>query len=203
MSTSLRGELTPPATPMLSKPDIEQNLEGIQSILSRLTRLSCFPPTPRLNIVTVADLENAEPSEQTKAAEDAIAPWSWTASEAAETESALLPFLVHMAVAQDNTEALSFCLKTAASLETRQQWNAAGGLQNFPQPASGMTPLHIAAISGSEKSIVILIQAGALVHIRDALGHTPLYYVRIPHFFYPPTFGNRIPGCATRSRRHC
>jgi 60kDa lysophospholipase len=197
MSTPLRGELTPPAIPMIPmlKPDIEQNLESIQSILSRFTRLSCSPPAPQISI----ESENAEANEQIKAAEDATASWSWTASEAAEAEAALLPFLVHMSAAQDDTETLSFCLKTAANLESHQQWNAAGGLQNFPQPASGMTPLHIAAMSGSEMSVVVLIQAGALVHIRDALGHTPLYYVRITLLSSSDFFDRRVPGCTTRS----
>jgi len=37
-------------------------------------------------------------------------PWSWTAAEAASTEAALVPFLVHLATARNDAESLEFCL---------------------------------------------------------------------------------------------
>ena len=43
-------------------------------------------------------------------------------------------------------------------------------------PASGRAPLHAAALAGALRAAGSLLEAGALVHVRDALGHTPLYY---------------------------
>ena len=51
-----------------------------------------------------------------------------------------------------------------------------GGLANSLDPASGRSPLHAAAINGSLRAANMLLEAGALVHVRDGLGHTALYY---------------------------
>ncbi|EKM55053.1 uncharacterized protein PHACADRAFT_94654 [Phanerochaete carnosa HHB-10118-sp] len=51
-----------------------------------------------------------------------------------------------------------------------------GGMANCIDPASGRSPLHVAALNGSELCVGALLEAGALVHLRDALGHTALYY---------------------------
>ncbi|KAH9930599.1 asparaginase-domain-containing protein [Fomitopsis serialis] len=51
--------------------------------------------------------------------------------------------------------------------QTRRNIAIGGGLVNCVEPASRRSPLHSAALNGS---------AGALVHLRDSLGHTPLYY---------------------------
>ena len=62
-------------------------------------------------------------------------------------------------------------------MESGKQWTKPGDLINNKQPASGMTPLHIAALNASERCVGMLLRAGALVHMRDSLGHTALYYV--------------------------
>ena len=112
------------------------------------------------------------------------APWSLTAAEATATEASLLPFLLHLAVARDDVEALDFCLEFESSQDSirspnmeRRPSGYAAGFVNSVEPSSGRSPLHVAAFNGSERCLAILLQAGALVHLRDSLGHTALYYV--------------------------
>ena len=134
---------------------------------------------------------------------EATSPWSNTISETASTEAALLPFLVHLAVVRDDADALRFCFDTSSAInanatpmaeaqplffsgnvEVPQTFNlgiggrgVAGGIANVLDPASGRTPLHVAALNGSKKCAILLLECGALVHLRDALDHTALYYV--------------------------
>ena len=110
-------------------------------------------------------------------------PWSWTAAEAASTEAALVPFLVHLATARNDAESLEFCLSRPIDSDQHghgddQRYTAvAGGVLNSLDPASGRSPLHVAALNGSTQCASILLRSGALVHLRDSLGHTSLYYV--------------------------
>lgn len=187
IGTPLRGELTrasgsaPP-----SQPTIEQNLENIQSVLSRFVRLS--RPTSHLPQIVVSNTSSPSLDE---AATDAAAPWSWTAAEAATTEAVLFPFLIHLAAARDDTESIAFCLGLGVDetgspappssnpvLAESQYVHIAGGVVNCLEPASGRSPLHVAALNGNVKSVNLLLRSGALVHLRDTLGHTALYYVR-------------------------
>ena len=134
-------------------------------------------------------------------AKEATSPWSNTVSETASTEAALLPFLVHLAVVRDDADALRFCFSTSSSIdanatpmgepsqplfssgvvEAPQTFNSsrgvAGGIVNVVDPASGRTPLLVAALNGSTKCAMLLLESGALVHLRDTLDHTALYYV--------------------------
>ncbi len=124
-------------------------------------------------------------------------------SETASTEAALLPFLVHLAVVRDDTDALRFCFDTSSAIDSTATPMAevidplfssgnvevpltfnvgrgrglAGGVVNVLDSASGRTPLHVAALNGSTKCAMLLLESGALVHLRDALDHTALYYV--------------------------
>jgi lysophospholipase len=180
MGVALRGELTPPLRPATSMtpPNLEK-FEGVHKLLSQFTRLSCAQSrsnafSPAINI-TPPQTPPERPHH--RHAQDAAASWSWTASEAASAEAALLPFLVHLAASTDDVDSLTFCLTTAARLDHTPQWGPASGLENCLQPASGMTPLHVASMNGSENCVGVLLRAGALVHMRDALGHTALYYV--------------------------
>jgi 60kDa lysophospholipase len=136
-----------------------------------------------------------------KYAEDAAA-WTSTASEAAATEAALLPFLMHTAVARDDLAGFEFCLQAADgnSKDNTPARIIPGGIVNCIDPASGRAPLHTAALNGSLNSVKALLEAGALVHHRDNLGHTALYYVRLgcsqmltTHQYYPL-------GCPTGTR---
>ncbi|GBE81772.1 PREDICTED: 60 kDa lysophospholipase-like [Sparassis crispa] len=186
ISMPLRGELTRPASappPSLSNATgLDQNLENIQGLLSQVVRLSTTrPQVPRICIAS-------EDSDSNDNMAEAAAPWSWTASEAASTESALFPFLIHLAAARDDVEGINFCLYAGSGNSTEMpvspspeyQFKSAvaigGGLVNCLEPASGRSPLHVAALNGSVRIVNVLLEAGALVHLRDALGHTPLYY---------------------------
>lgn len=170
MGTPLRGELTH-TTSSSSQPSIQQNLESIQGLLSRFVQLSAEP-----NVTIVPPQAPAEDSQQS-----AAAPWTWTAAEVASTEASLLPSLFHLATAKGDIAALKSCLASGNEGEDRMsadpQAVIAGGLVNHTEPGSGRSPLHVAAINGSALVIEFLLHFGALVHLRDLLGHTPLYYV--------------------------
>ena len=187
IGTPLRGELTRPAStlpPSISEPKgIDQNLESIHGVLSQVIRLSSARPiVPKVTVTPSTDDESA------KNMAEAAAPWSWTASEAASAEGALFPYLVHLAAARNDIEALKFCLAAEQGLNTdhpssptsefqpRRNIAIGGGLTNCIEPSSGRSPLHSAALNGCVDAVNALLEAGALVHLRDALGHTPLYY---------------------------
>jgi len=166
VGTPLRGELTRVAVKIhatqSAQTTMDEQIETIQGILSHVTRLSSRtnnvgPVVPAINVNSV---------------EDSPSPWTWTAAEAVSTEAALLPFVAHLAVARDDAHGLDFCLRT----------DSVGDVVNRPD-VSGRSPLHTAAMNNSVKCVSVLLQKGALVHLRDSLGHTPLYYVS--HSEYP------------------
>jgi len=173
MGIPLRGELTCPSGSAPTQPTINQSLENIQGLLSQFVRLSNLAaPTPQI-VVT--------PNLIDEVTQDAAKPWTWTAAEAVSTEAALVPFLVHLAAARDDVEILKSCLSPSIndspiSGESQQHGAIAGGIVNCLDPASGRAPLHVAALNGSTHCTSILLESGALVHLRDSLGHTPLYY---------------------------
>lgn len=176
MGTPLRGELTRTSKSPPTQPTIDQNLASIQDMLSQFIRLS--KPSESPNIIVT-------PPSQGDVIVDSTAPWSWTAAEAASTEAVLLPYLMHLAAARDDTDIMSFCLTSADNLsaavipsaETPQQAMIVGGLVNSLELGSGRSPLHVAAMNGNIESVKLLLKNGALVHLRDSLGHTALYYV--------------------------
>ncbi|TCD66187.1 hypothetical protein EIP91_001681 [Steccherinum ochraceum] len=183
ISTPLRGDISLPSIQIPSNrtaqgSTIDDTLANIQGLLSQAVRLSSTrtrDPTPKI-VVSPEDQESVV---------EAAAPWSWTAADASLTEVSLLPFLINLAAAKDDVEAIEFCLSSEISVHTEQQdlevqmkRNTAirGGVVNCIDPASGRSPLHVAALNGSLRSIEALLAAGALVHLRDSLGHTALYY---------------------------
>jgi len=160
MGTSLRGELTRVAVKahatQSAQTTMDEQIGKIQGILSHVVRLSSRtsamgPAVPALTVNLV---------------EDSPSPWTWTAAEATSTEASLLPFVTHLAVARNDSYGLEFCLHT----------DSVGEIVNCPD-VSGRSPLHTAAINNSAKCVSTLLEKGALVHLRDSLGHTPLYYV--------------------------
>lgn len=181
IGTPLRGELTLPAsnipTSLSQSTRIDNSLDNIQGVLSQVVRLATTrSQTP--HIVVSPDPENPQAAEAT-------APWSWTAAEATVTEVALYPFLMHIAAARDDLEGITFCLESHSlsdreDPELRRKTNMAirGGIVDCIDPASGRSPLHVAALNGSTRCVAKLLESGALVHLRDNLGHTALYYVR-------------------------
>ena len=165
MGTPLRGELTRAAANahamQSAQATMDEQIEKIQGILSHAVRLSS----------RTHSIESAVPSITVNLMEDSPSPWTWTAAEATSTEASLLPFVTHLAVARDDPHGLEFCLRT----------DPAGEVANCPD-TSGRSPLHIAAINNSVRCLSMLLEKGALVHLRDSLGHTPLYYVSRPRY---------------------
>ena len=154
----------------------------LQGLLSQFVRLSC---------ARGADIPQIVIGEE---AQDAAAPWSRTATERANTEAALLPLLIHFAVARDDLEGLEFCLASGLGSgpgpysasgisEGAREVIVPGGIVNCLDAGSGRSPLHVGALNGNTRCVEKLLENGALVHLRDALGHTALYYVRIHDFF--------------------
>jgi lysophospholipase len=183
MAIPLRGEMTLPASSPPTQVSLDQSLEHIQGLLSQFVRLSrpSAVQTPHI-IASQGSLDDT--------AHDASATWTWTAAEAASTESALFPFLIHLASARDDVESLNFTIDAATNMgadsalgttmESQQYKNIAAGIVNCLEGGSGRAPLHVAALNGSTRCALRLLESGALVHLRDALGHTALYYVRAP-----------------------
>lgn len=190
ISMPLRGELTRPVStipPSLSEPkSIDSNLESISGVLAHVVRLSSSHTSGPKIVVSPAGHAHSDPGTDTS--NETTAPWSWTAAEAASTEGALYPFLIHLAAARNDVEAIRFCLAAEAGLmdntvagaefpsHTHRNIAVGGGLVNCAEPASGRSPLHSAALNGCVDAVSALLEAGALVHLRDSLGHTPVYY---------------------------
>ena len=177
----LRGELTAPSG-QSTKPSIAQHLDSLQDCLAQMMRLSdtSSPHVPQIII--------SPDQEPGHSADDPAAPWSWTVAEASATQSTLLNILIRLAVAKDDIDGLEFCLRYQDDKDilrspiVEKSSTAAAGIVNSIDPSSGWTPLHVAAFNGSERSVATLLQAGALVHLRDSLGHTALYYVSLMMF---------------------
>lgn len=169
---------------------MDDSLNTIQGLLAQAVRLSVTQPHAPKIVVAPPETEP-----KTDAA-DSTAPWTWTAAEAALTEVALYPFLMHLSAAKDDVEGIKFCLKSDPALgserddpELLASRNTAvrGGIVNCIDPASGRSPLHVAALNGSIRCVETLLENGALVHLRDSLGHTALYYVSNKHIFHKLT----------------
>jgi 60kDa lysophospholipase len=168
----LRGELTcptlsPPARPQSTTPD----LPSIQAFLTQFVRLSSSGLAREIPKITISSTRDD--------AQDATASWSSTASETASTEAALLPLLMHLAAARDDVQGLQFCMATAATWEAEDITpnSIPGGIVNCLEAGTSHSPLHVAALNGNTASVTWLLKSGALVHHRDVLGHTALYYV--------------------------
>lgn len=182
LRSPLRGELTLQQG-ALRKPSMDLHSGTMQDLLAQVVRLSSAnPPRGVPEILVSPSLEKSEV--------DAAAPWSWTAAEAQVAELSLLPFLIHLAVAKDDVDGVGFCLQFREMVDQSRAPNDvfasagyAGGVVNAIEPSTGRSPLHVAAFNGSDRCLALLLQAGALVHLRDMLGHTPLYYVRCISFF--------------------
>lgn len=173
ISIPLRGELTQPIhSPPIRPPTTAPDLPSVQGLLTQFVRLSnrrSARHAPRLSFSSSVSDD----------VQDATASWSSTASETATTEAALLPLLMHLAAARDNIEGLEFCMDTAAAWEAEDVAMPfiIGGIVNCLEAGSGRSPLHVAALNGNAASVTFLLKSGALVHLRDNLGHTALYYV--------------------------
>ncbi|KAI9446270.1 L-asparaginase [Lactarius indigo] len=157
VGSPLRGELTRAPHTVRAPAAIDANLEAIGGVLSHVVRLAvpARHQTPRIVIPDAPD----EPPD----------------AEVATTQGALLSWLIHLAAAANDVGGLEYCLSTGSA--HGEEHAIVGGIVNWINPASGRSPLHVAAINGGVQSVRTLLEAGALVHLRDSLGHTALYYV--------------------------
>jgi 60kDa lysophospholipase len=188
----LRGELTRiPRGTGTRAPAIDVNFEAIGNTLGHIVRLTSPARNPTPAIV-VSDAQDDLP--------DAGAPWASTAAEVATTQRALFSWLVHLAAAANDVDGLLHCLSTDGAHD-EEQCTMVGGIVNWINPASGRPPLHVAAINGSAHCVHALLKAGSLVHLRDSLDHTALYYVSgfILRYRYVGKPDQWV-GCAARPR---
>lgn len=193
----LRGELTRPSVSTPSNPATANGSQDMDGLLSNIVRLTSAihqsystPLSPEMGEV----------------AQDAAARWSNTAAETASTEAALLPYLMLLAAARNDVAGIDFCLNASNARDAEGKSAIAtipGGIVNCLEPGSMRSPLHVTALNGGAASVTRLLKAGALVHLRDNLGHTALYYVSIPC----PVLLNRglkfSPGGSSRTRGYC
>lgn len=169
----LRGELTHPMPPPPTRPpSAPPDLPSIQGLLAQFVRLSDSALAHQRPRITFSPSVGDD-------AQAATASWSGTASETTSTEAALLPLLMHLAAIHDDVEGLKFCVAIAATWEAEDITppSIPGGVVNCLEAGSGRSPLHVAALRGNTASVTWLLKSGALVHLRDNLGHTALYYV--------------------------
>ena len=168
----LRGELSrAPGTTLQQPLTAEQDSDSIQQVLSHFVRLA-LPSSSVLPLITVTS------DSVDSGAQNAAAPWSRTAAEAAKTEAVLFPYLIHLAAARDDLESLKFCLKPADNDDEELKFRMIpGGIVNCLESSSGRSPLHVACLNGNLTCVELLLRSGALVHLRDNLGHTALYFV--------------------------
>ena len=168
----LRGELSRASGTFLQQPSTpEQNSDSIQQVLSYFVRLA-RPSSSVLPQITVTS------DSVDSGAQIAAAPWTRTVTEAATTEAVLFPLLIHLAAAKDDLESLKYCLKPADNDDEELKFKMIpGGIVNCLESSSGRSPLHVACLNGNVRSVELLLRSGALVHLRDNLGHTALYFV--------------------------
>lgn len=191
MGVPLRGELT---MPVAASGSVPSDLDGVQSVMAQLLRLSTnittAAPRPSFGAAIPSLILGSQILSQK--AKDVTASWSLTASDAASTEIAILPYLIHLAVAKDDVHGLRFCIDVADAAAADANHKAtspsadpvssfingvgAAGIVNALD-TSGRAPLHTAALHGSAACMKVLLESGASVHLRDVLDHTPLYYV--------------------------
>ncbi|KAF8511125.1 L-asparaginase [Hysterangium stoloniferum] len=168
----LRGEMTLPSafSGTRSQASVDASVGNVQDVLAHIVRLLSSKRSTHKSTVGLDD--------------DTIvaAPWSVTNAETLSAESALLPVLIRLSVARNDVESLLWCIKSSAYEEPGIQGleldvaMRAAGIINCLDVSSGRSPLHIAALHGNSEAAIILLEAGASVHVRDLLGHTALYY---------------------------
>lgn len=192
--TPLRGELSGPVPSQFAA----AGMESVSDILSQVLRISSTATSSIFPSITVTPSK-----EETKA----TAPWGATASDAASAQSALLPFLIHLAASRDDVDGIKFCLETDEQLFQASSSDGSGastmtvpgGVVNCLDASTQMSPLHVAALNGRQKAVEALLAAGALVHQRDVLDHTPLYYVSSDQECQSYS-SSRDVGCPSRTR---
>jgi 60kDa lysophospholipase len=88
-------------------------------------------------------------------------------------ESALLPILLWQTAARDDSSLANVLDCLPADLSPPSYTS---GFINQPSPTLSQTALHLAVVDNRNTNVALLLSLGASVHVRDALGHTPLFY---------------------------
>ncbi|KIO24077.1 hypothetical protein M407DRAFT_213402 [Tulasnella calospora MUT 4182] len=213
IKTPIRGVMTMPASLTGAA---SPGLDSVSELLSQVLRISSTPsselpppsrpsstaPRPLLSITSSLASTTATP-QGAQRAKNATAPWTLTTSDAASTQSALLPFLAHLAAARGDVVELKDCVAADGRLfnalakptaEAMFSTTGVGGIEGVG--AGGSTTMIIPGGGGSrqllgrsdedvalaqcgaerQRAISVLLQSGALAHQRDVMDHTPLYY---------------------------
>ncbi|CED85422.1 Asparaginase [Phaffia rhodozyma] len=173
ISIPLRGEISIPQDDT-TVPSEFHSLERLQELLTHATQLASSNTS--LKSVGLPKLTSDSATMETSLLDgkDPVASWSRAPDSSVILESAILPHLLLRATMSNDPEVLEDLLRKYARPEDRRS----------PPPVNpanttnevGMSLLHVAALHGSEKAVEVLLKRGAIVHCRDLLGHTPLYY---------------------------
>ncbi|GAA6000452.1 hypothetical protein JCM10207_008017 [Rhodosporidiobolus poonsookiae] len=177
----LRGEVTPSSpVPTFSSPLDTDN--RLQSLFAQIVDLAPSnrrgPASPHQQAASLPDLSAAAlPAEFSK-------PWPSTLADEAALRNAVMPYLISQAAARtDNSLAILLKSFEPASFDTSGSAPSSNSpslalpsVLNESATASLQTPLHLAALAGASPTVDLLLSLGASVHVRDALGHSPLFY---------------------------
>lgn len=179
MGQPLRGELTLPSRAQFEPLAPAGRLQWLMGQISHLNLRSPLLPTPpRLTSGT----QSVDDEDQVGLPKLTIHPaepelpiplgleWKMSEEEIEQAERCLLPYaLLNAAGRSDGSlqELISSGLPPA-TLHQRSP--------SCPSNLLGQTLVHIAAFYGLESNLEILLDHGASVHLRDDLGHTPLFY---------------------------
>jgi lysophospholipase len=168
MASPLRGELSIPN--LAATAPLQGQSTSLSGLLSQLIHLISGETLP--SGVTEADRASTA---------DSTAAWTSTQRDSTLVETALAPYLLSLAAARNDKEAMQHLLASVVALDgakahtgsaTVHLQQQVSGIVNAVDPASGRNALHTASMVGSTDCVKLLLGAGALVHLRDTLGHT-------------------------------
>jgi lysophospholipase len=164
IGSPLRGEITAPSVESShERPWSEETEEIVQRIVKLTPPLRVFSSSSGTPLITLSGDGNESIN---SLADEGLHESSKS------TENALRVMLIHLAVSRDEVEQMQYAAKINGNGE-----NDVMDWINAADVASGQSPLHTAAIRGAKACAARLLECGALVHKRDALDHTPFYYV--------------------------
>jgi lysophospholipase len=167
MASPLRGELSIPN--LAATAPLQGQSTSLSGLLSQLIHLISGETLP--SGVTEADRASTV---------DSTAAWTSTQRDSTLVETALAPYLLSLAAARNDKEAMQRLLASVVALDGAKAHTGSAtvhlqqvsGIVNAVDPASGRNALHTASLVGSTDCVKLLLGAGALVHLRDTLGHT-------------------------------
>ncbi|EPQ57971.1 asparaginase-domain-containing protein [Gloeophyllum trabeum ATCC 11539] len=140
-----------------------------------LAKLSYLLSKPELSVSEVRDLVMSPlRGEITRNRSSPTAPSAVTADETIGSNLQNISGIISQIVRLSSTTPGLPLITAAPSPPVMGSTGA--GVVNSLEPGSGRSPLHTAALNGAAECISKLLEAGALVHLRDSLGHTALYY---------------------------